>query len=589
MVRKVTKRKRDWSTASAFEKQIEKHFRRRELRASKGEKALVSVKAELYFQAQTEQEKCRASVIMSPTGAELCPKHKMRIACERFYVSNLPAILYYGSMDFEKAVYLLISHSPQFAEVYANVGSRLEAIRIQIEGEIPAGEPPEDYESMQLLADEQFNQSIKFPYIENQDIFKKADMPMEEQNSCLATLIIKTFKTTFARHKMKLDYATLWSICCPNRKQPPPELGYQLQLHEAERFFRLYRLKLVVVDVFMKGVHYYDPRDSGVNLNTHMEPSILRLLKHHNHVYRINKNVNSFDQKVKHMFDNSSQTMPAFKHFFLKTEFDYQEDQVINDFDEVVEYVRSYKGESTRVRIITDLYIEEMIILLKEKYSVVATDLYIRNNVVVGFQLENNGVTFTVCQMRVPENEPNQEATSKQQYDIVMSYYEKIYKHLLTKNHQSYYHPQVLNMLRTYQRGPLTGRFTKDEQYCNGPAPYIDMVKAYTARLLELKYFPVFDPFCVFKKYVAETALEDYAIYLVHKEANSDEEFLIFDRTHVLVSGITLKETKLDCDILYYCSPCKLVPNTISPKVKELWNEDLPISEKKFIMNICLG
>jgi hypothetical protein len=120
----------------------------------------------------------------------------------------------------------------------------------------------------------------------------------------------------------------------------------------------------------------------------------------------------------------------------------------------------------------------------------------------------------------------------------------------------------------------------------------IDQIKAYTRRIMDMKYIPVFDEFCFFRPYKEGTALDDYSIYLVKSPKQlSSRDLLIFDRTYVLTTGLTLKETRLHnkCTILYKATPVKLVPNTIKSTIRDLWDSELPDCDQKFIMNMCIG
>jgi hypothetical protein len=95
----------------------------------------------------------------------------------------------------------------------------------------------------------------------------------------------------------------------------------------------------------------------------------------------------------------------------------------------------------------------------------------------------------------------------------------------------SSYHPQFYDIMNYYVRGPLVGMLVDDPTYTEKPAPSIDINKAYTARLLQLKHFPVGDPFCIFQNYREGSEIKDYRIYLVHKElCLLPHELILFDK-----------------------------------------------------------
>jgi hypothetical protein len=71
----------------------------------------------------------------------------------------------------------------------------------------------------------------------------------------------------------------------------------------------------------------------------------------------------------------------------------------------------------------------------------------------------------------------------------------------------------------------------------------------------------------------------------------TQQDFLIFDKTFVLLSGITLLEADLTtrCEILYVATPHKLIPNIMGDVIEELWETKLPVCDKKFIVNMSIG
>ena len=91
-------------------------------------------------------------------------------------------------------------------------------------------------------------------------------------------------------------------------------------------------------------------------MSGHIRPYILRVLVHRGHAYSINANIPEFDQTVATLYQQQ-QDEPLSTHYSIRENFNCADDKVINNFDEIFEYIVAYKGEQTFVKIICDLII----------------------------------------------------------------------------------------------------------------------------------------------------------------------------------------------------------------------------------------
>jgi AAA domain len=545
-----------------------------------------------------------------------------RMVLQDSLLTKLPLISYIGTEAFEQLTETLIQHgkndtdqSEKIENILNNLGSVLAAIETTREGNSTLSEVEEGYETNTPLAADASISAIRHRFIENKVLFGKQPLPKMggkvafKSNSCLATAIISTFQSTFwQRKKIRLNYEMLWDICRPD--EPYPESNeYQLTLEQAKRFFQLYKLKLVALDAFDNVLMYYDPLDEllpGTDrraARNKMSPNILRLLVHQRHAFKLDHDWNSFDQTVEKT-TTATKEMKLSNKYYLRKEPE-EDDRETHTMDKVFlhtkeqiqSYIKSY--DNTRnvkyVKVMTGLDMDTLLLELQEEFGIVGSHLKTKGGIVSSFQLEQKKVVFDICSVKRIDAQPNQSFENEDDFTAYMQAYETINRALLNERNMSKYHPQFQKVMDYYVRGPLSGMFVDDPTYTEKPGPSLDIIKAYTALLLQLKHFPVGDPFTVFRKYKQGTEIKDLRFYLVHKDRCNQiqADLILFDKKYVLVSGITLKEIQaadLDCTILYEWRPIRYIPNTMRQHIQALWsNQDLTMDQKKEIMNINIG
>jgi hypothetical protein len=518
---------------------------------------------------------------------------------------TLKKLTYLGSSSFERVVDV-VKQSDNIALMLDNANSQIEAIQLIPQGDATPVDVSDGYEANQPLASDEVSLTIRFPYLKNDNIFDVNPTPNlgEEQfkkNSCLVTRIIEKFHRDLKRlKKIDLTYELVWDICCPDKPYPEDD-EYQLSLEQVVPFFRKYKLKLVAFDVFQNVVTLYDPCEEVNENGTHCKrnkkvgSSILCLLVHQRHAYALNHNLKALYQNVQHLTREYHERMHIGTHFFIREEEENaQIEVVLQTPKEIEQYIRNYKGNADYVKILTDYDIKDIMLAFTEKFGITASHLKIaRAGTIKGFQVEQNAVIFNITKTMLDDSQPDLYFENEEEYLAYKEADNKVHRALFNKNNISHYSQQFREVVNTYTRGPIAGMFVDDPEFCKKPAPGDDNNKAYTARMIQLKYLPVGDEWCDFKHYEKGSTIKKYNIYLVKAENVTDpRDLIIFDKTHVLTTGFTLLEINPKCEyeILQVWEPIQLVPNPMKEVVKELWeNPAVSMAKKKMMMNINIG
>lgn len=287
----------------------------------------VTVQVGIYFHAETEAQQQRPTSVVTEDGISLYEADR-----GSFTAPSASVARYVGQgllMNVEEISDVLVRHSDVFTSLI-NRFSKITGFTFKVIGDVPnpkmSKKQQQKYMRDKQLRDDVSKKSVCFPYIKNQRI-GVAKAVTDDQcrvqslpNSCLATLIVQTFKGSKDR-PLKLSYETLWKTCF-DTKMPEGETSMPLSLDAAVAFFKAKRLKLVAVDMSMKVLRCYDPADDGKSVNRHISPSILRVLVHQGHAYLINDKVARFDR----VFQKAEAKMIRVKEpstkYSVRTEFD---------------------------------------------------------------------------------------------------------------------------------------------------------------------------------------------------------------------------------------------------------------------------
>ena len=98
----------------------------------------------------------------------------------------------------------------------------------------------------------------------------------------------------------------------------------------------------------------------------------------------------------------------------------------------------------------------------------------------------------------------------------------------MNKNNISQRNEYARKFENKYQISPLSGYF----DYCSDYDTYntIDINKAYTSNLIDIKQFPVFSVFDIFLEYDGHN-IEDYTHYIVQCHDNNNKTSIFFRKT----------------------------------------------------------
>ena len=105
---------------------------------------------------------------------------------------------------------------------------------------------------------------------------------------------------------------------------------------------------------------------------------------------------------------------------------------------------------------------------------------------------------------------------------------------ILNYNYLSYYNDNLFNLIINYRPRPLVCKLIENKKI---PIRGVDICKAYTYQLLNIKKIPIFTIFNYPKKY-DNKPINDYYMYLIEIKFNS----CIFKEKYTLIYGYNLKQ-----------------------------------------------
>jgi hypothetical protein len=588
-------------------RRLEKQARNQEKLKNEDKKVVVDII--YYIEAETESEKKRKSIIVHPIDGTIgYPRGTDRVILTEADVAGIKKFTFVGTETFPQISRALINVSESSRNLFQNSASKVVAIKRIIQGYATPVETQLDHEIDRPIAGDGELRAINCPFINNStSLFKPRPKKhigniRIKKNSCLETLMLQEFKENLEKKfKITLTYESIWDICCPG--QPYPENGeFQLSLRQAKRFFEHFKLKLIAIDLYNNIMMYYDPNDtrpegSKKTCEYHWKGStILRVLVHQNHAYLLDHNVNSFDRTFNKLAEEFQQSLQVSSHYYLREELDENAQyQVLLDSPaQIQKYITNFKKPATFVKILTQYPIELLYREFQHNFGITGSYLKTKRSTMYAFQLQQKNTIFEICSVVLKDDQPDLWFEDEASYKNYLAANKPIHRELFNDNHLSHYNQQFYDIMTTFTRGPLMGMFAVDPLYNKKGATCLDMIKAYTARVLQMQNFPIGDQFCFFEPYKPGTQIEDYNLYIVQKfNVTKKNEIILFNQTTVVTSGITVKYLnlkKIKHEIIAHWQPWRLGENTIEQFVKELWeDETLSIEQKKMIMNVNLG
>jgi len=396
--------------------------------------------------------------------------------------------------------------------------------------------------------------------------------------SCWYSLIIDTYKESIEKRYKNFDltYDSLHQILFP--EQPLKDDYNGASYKDVLPFFKKYKLAICLFDMSMNLITRYEPDIRNRNVN----PRIIYVIYHNEHVFRLNHNLKELEQTLERCALKI--TEPNTKFFLSKSK--PTDCKIIKSFEDLKAIIedKTIKGDikliynglcckDLWIRTYNELKYEPEILMKDGKVDFSHLQLKNINDQNITIEIYNEkGVNFSNDEIFNDDN-------------IFKNYINKknnACDALISRKYLSHYNYQVGQMLKDYAIVPMVGSFDlhgKDIQCIDN-----DYNKYYTSIYNNLEYLPVINSFDRFCNYDGHK-LEKYTLYYVAK-TNKEYEYPINDFS--LCFGINLD--KVECDIISYLRPSKLVKNDASTIIQDIYNDkSLTDTMKKNIINHIIG
>ena len=128
-------------------------------------------------------------------------------------------------------------------------------------------------------------------------------------NCCFLTAIIDTYYDAFQKErtsgerKFKQDITYNYLIELLELDDATTDIGCTIE--KAKIFFKRWDLRMVVYDIYMKVIDEFTPEKR----NKHISPNTMYVISHDNHIFLINNDVKSIQQKVVTIETNAIQEL----------------------------------------------------------------------------------------------------------------------------------------------------------------------------------------------------------------------------------------------------------------------------------------
>lgn len=567
-----------------------------------------SIRLKLYkyhgIYAPTGREKKDGTFGKIPEHIAIKGKNKTQyFVLVRYILDNIPE-KYIRNLEINKPYFItqevrdfisaLTRYSDGFAQLWANIGFYVRLIKITYKRPIPYIVA----NAYELLREPNYltNSMINHPFI-SYDYNKKADtfdkvlstkytdyiLKNGKPNSCGYEVIINVYKDSFDKHyeETKLTYETLFKNFYPGKQYDESTTDWGLSIMDILPFFKKYRLSLVVFGASHKIIFEYHPEQDGKKPNKDIKPATLYLLQKNSHFYHLNKDINVLS-KLKCIRDEEKLTVSD--KFRIPKKNDEECDKFIDDINQLFDI------DFTKFKKINVYYrdsLQDLLITLLEKYK------YEPSVGTTSGQITYIGLTISDCFISIRDDgtydmERKPQLEDLEDLRLYRKYDKLLFESVINKDNKSVYNKHFIDTLLKYKRTAFVGKLQGCMYEVN---PGIDYQKAYPSNLMDIPNFPVMNSFDDFEKY-DHSELEDCTMYFVRYTGKNKTAYDItyFDSKYVIVYGYTLKEIeKCKYKILYMAKPSKLRPNNTKAIIKELFDSDLDIMNKKILMNSVIG
>lgn len=431
--------------------------------------------------------------------------------------------------------------------------------------------------------------------------------------------------------KPTIEY--LFRICKPTEEFPL--IGaIPMSLEDMIPLFKKFSVAVRVIDIQQNLLLTFPNQEITYIITKKLKS--FNVLVHNKHLYVLNHNIKSLEQQA-----HKKQSLhPVTSNYKIQQRFEYN--LFANNIDELISKIISckmFKDTSKTFKKITIAYtqsLEELFYHLKVecKYE---PHLNFRGNVLKSMLFKLNEKIIHIVSPQESDDDRIINFDSKKYFDNYLNYDNMVYTNVINKNTKSQYSKNLLEMFRQLPRNQLVCSFVDFEKerfepyysYTEQDLPEpelmskkssipqiktidpavkkiehmdtydsekfysIDVSKAYTFNICEMKYLPVFNTEDDFIPY-DEHELDDYNFYIVKVSFNNSHskgDLIYFNKKIERVTGFTLRRYTgaLTYKILSYARPSKLVENNIKSIVEKVYLSNLCIKDKKFIVNKVIG
>lgn len=408
--------------------------------------------------------------------------------------------------------------------------------------------------------------------------------------SCLLTAIINKFYNRFNTIKSdgKRNYKELtYTYLCEILGIPDKPSFNAVSLNEVrDKFFKRFSFTGIrAYDVYMNLIYSHEPTDLTHSL-------ILKVMYKDKHVYELNDNLKSLEQKVNMEDDERKQLTVSDKYNILGEDKKEEKDDNIREKDI---YCDNFDYLFTEIKSgCTDENLEKLkIIYADDLIPVLFKFIETGYSPKVAFAGHIYRISLQIGKLNIvllpANNDPNKgqliNYDSLEEYNKYTKTFDNFYNNIVKKEYLSDINPSVMEIEDHYTIKPILGYFDNYE-----PKPFntIDENKAYTECLSQIKEVPLFNYFDIYKTYTNE-AIEDLTYYIIEVLEKSKRAVILFGSKFSRTYGYILKQTNIKYRVLYYRTPLAIEEVNFKNAVDELYKESIKPDMKKSIANITMG
>ena len=442
------------------------------------------------------------------------------------------------------------------------------------------------------------------------------DSPEFRPNRCMLSAFLGKFKRILEARRIHphpdLNYEGLWRLSKPNAPYPLDNEPWAMTWADAEVWLNKWHIPGLMVDIHGKVRCRYEPSRPNQNI----EHARFDVIMHNEHVWLINKNTNLFAYKFRNKpIELAPPQLRDSNELSDKWPRPSVKDQIIHCVDGVDEIMDIYNEVSNRGNIIiTSEEPENLIRELVEEYDIEPGKVICRNGKVDGFSImksleRNKEIDIRVKRALdgdiVGDQPDDRKKWTIQRHINVMQWIEWLSAEVLPKAGISSYSPDLTRLFDNYRRGPLCLSWranhlrVADKNNVLG----IDVARAYTSIIRDIKKIPVFSKFDRFNPIsVTRPALSRWGVDAKNPEKPHEMAFyairvkkidpILFPDKEDFVPYSVLEyalSQGMDVEMLGQVVPHKVVAVNPGLVLERMYNSDLQDSDKKYIANLVYG